>query len=448
MTTILILILAILFIIVVTIKFKIHPVFSLIIASIFTGVLLGFDAKSIIDTIASGFGKTLGSIGLIIAFGTVIGVFLEENGGTKKIATKILSSIKASRSPLAMNVIGFIISIPVFCDSGFIILSSLNKSLSKKTEIRLAVYAVALSTGLYAAHVFVPPTPGPLAAAALLDADIGLVLILGLAVAIPVSLVGYFWANFSGNRLKEKEVQAVHEEDLSAVSDEKVPVRNSQFLSLLLPLLLPIILIALKSIAEYPTYPFGKAAVYELLRFIGEPIIALLLGVILIFFSSFQVRLETKNNWVVKALKESGIIILVTGAGGAFGNMIRAAELQSLLQFEDVMLSGLLFAFLIAAALKTAQGSSTVAIITTAAIIAPLLSNFGLESELEKALSVLAIGAGALTVSHINDSYFWVVSQFSNLTVKTALKTHTIATLFQGVAGIIILLLLELLLSY
>ncbi len=442
MSTILILIIAIFFIVFVTIKFKIHPLFSLIIASLLTGILLGFDTKKIVNTITEGFGKTLSSIGLIIAFGTTIGVFLEENGGTKKIASKILTKVKASRSPLAMNSIGFIISIPVFCDSGFIILSSLNKSLSKKTGIKLAVFAVALSTGLYAAHVFVPPTPGPLAAAALLEADLGLVLLLGLAVAIPVSFAGYAWGTYAGTKINEALPNKVTSTETMVESNEPV-VQQSAFFFLLLPLLLPIVLIGLRSIAMYPSFPFGEGIIYKLLLFLGEPIMALLLGVVLIFLNSSKVSIDQKNEWILKALKASGSIILVTGAGGAFGNMIRAAQIESFLHFDQLAVSGLLIAFLIAAALKTAQGSSTVAIITTAALIAPLLATIGLETAFDKALAVLAVGAGALTVSHINDSYFWVVSQFSNLSVKQALKTHTLATLVQGITALILLLLIQ-----
>ncbi len=444
MTTVLTLIFAIFFIVFVTIRYKVHPLFSLVIASLLTGVLLGFDATQIFSTITEGFGKTLSSIGLIIAFGTTIGVFLEENGGTKKIASKILTKVKASHSPLAMNIIGFIISIPVFCDSGFIILSSLNKSLSKKTGIRLAVFAVALSTGLYAAHVFVPPTPGPLAAAALLDAELGLVLLTGLAVAIPVSLAGFAWGSFAGKRIIETVRDEEATDDFSELANDK-PVKTKNFIVLLLPLLIPIVLIGLKSVASYPSFPFGEGLVYKFIQFVGEPIMALLLGVVLIFFSSSKVELKQKNEWILKALRASGSIILVTGAGGAFGNMIRAAQIESLLAFDQLAVSGLLIAFLIAAALKTAQGSSTVAIITTAALIAPLMVSLGIETAFEKALAVLAVGAGALTVSHINDSYFWVVSQFSNLSVKQALKTHTIATFIQGITALIILLMIQLL---
>jgi GntP family gluconate:H+ symporter len=427
----------------VTIKYKVHPVFSLIIASIVVGFLFGFDTELIIKSITDGFGKTLSSIGLIIAFGTTIGIFLENNGGTQLIAERILSKVSSKRSPLAMNIIGFIISIPVFCDSGFVILSSLNKALTKKTGISLAVFAVALSTGLYAAHVFVPPTPGPLAAAAVIDADLGLVMLLGLAVAIPVSFTGYLWASYIGKNIIVEEKIEVKEINIQAPK-EKTEVNNSGFLVTILPLLLPIILIALKSIAEYPTSPFGNDLLFKSITFIGQPIIALLLGVFLVFISSAKAKIETKNKWVLKALKESGSIILVTGAGGAFGSVLRASDLARIVEPDSsFVISGLLIAFFLAALLKTAQGSSTVAIITTAAIISPLLVSFGLETELEKALAVLAVGAGAMTVSHINDSYFWVVSQFSHLSVKAALKSHTIATLFQGIVGIIILLLIH-----
>jgi len=253
METFSIIFVALVLLIFVTIKYKLHPVFSLIITSIVVGFLFGFDSKKIVTTIAEGFGKTLSSIGLIIAFGTTIGVFLEKNGGTKVIAQKMLKVVRSKQSPFAMNIIGFIISIPVFCDSGFVILSSLNKTLSKKTGIKLVVFAVALSTGLYAAHVFVPPTPGPLAAAAVIDADIGLVMLLGLGIAIPVALMGYFWGAFIGKKLPTNEVST--DDDLRVSNSEYDDKNHTPSLwATLLPLFIPIILIALKSIAEHPTW--------------------------------------------------------------------------------------------------------------------------------------------------------------------------------------------------
>lgn len=443
MSLLFILIVVLFLIIISTVKFKINPVFTLVLAAILAGFLLGFEPDKIIKLITEGFGKTLASIGLIIAFGTCIGVFLEKNGGTQRIAEKVLDKIGAKRAPLAMNIIGFIISIPVFCDSGFVILSSLNKALSKKTGFSILFFAVALSTGLYATHVFVPPTPGPLAAAALLGADIGLVMLLGLVTAVFVSLAGFFWARFIGKNSIQFDIESSKKPIDTALQKTTKP-KSKSFLFTLTPLLVPILLIALKSVANYPTFPFGKGFLLSFFSFVGHPIIALLIGVLLVFLASKSVSSKTKNNWVITALKDSGNIILVTGAGGAFGNILRASNISDLINpSQSMFFGGLLIAFILAALLKTAQGSSTVAIITSAAIMAPLLSGFGLAGPIDKALSVLAIGAGAMTVSHINDSYFWVVSQFSGLTVKQTLKGHTLATLVQGITGIIIVLLLH-----
>ncbi|MEZ4808815.1 MAG: GntP family permease [Allomuricauda sp.] len=427
----------ILFIIIATVTFKMHPIFSLTLAAVASGFLLGLSPKDIMVTIGEGFGKTLSGIGLVIAFGTVIGIYLEKTGGTQVLANSILKLIGLKRSPLAINLAGYVISIPVFCDSGFIILSSLNKAISQRTGIPVLVFAISLATGLYAAHVFVPPTPGPLAAAAILDADLGLVLLLGLAVSIPVALTGYFWARIIGKSLSEekKEVE-------QSIETDNTPSHITSFQAFL-PLLAPICLIALKSIANYPTHPFGEGIMFHFFDFLGEPIIALLIGVFFAFLLGRKTPAKEKEGWVAEAFKQAGSIVLITGAGGAFGAILRTMDIASIIDLESSSgTGGLLIAFVIAAVLKTAQGSSTVAIITTSAIIAPLLGTFGLLSIMDKALAVLAVGAGAMTVSHINDSYFWVVSQFSNINVKTALKGHTMATFFQGLMGLSIILLI------
>ncbi len=434
---ILVLALVVLFIIIATIKFKMHPVFSLTLAAIVSGFLLGLSPQNIVSAMTDGFGKTLSGIGLVIAFGTVIGIYLEKTGSTKVLANTILGFIGLKRSPLAVNLAGYLISIPVFCDSGFIILSSLNKAISKKTGIPVLVFAVALASGLYAAHVFVPPTPGPLAAAAILEADLGTVLVLGLLVSVPVSLAGYFWARFIGKRLK----QDVPESQQKDVTEEIQP--SIKPISAFLPLVVPIVLIALKSIVNYPTYPLGKGIPFFILDFLGSPIVALLIGVFFAFSLARKIPIQQKKSWVSEAFKQAGAIVLITGAGGAFGAILRTLDMAELFNLTQTSgIGGLLISFAIAAVLKTAQGSSTVAIITTSAIIAPLLDTFGLGAVTDKAFAVLAIGAGAMTISHVNDSYFWVVSQFSNMNVKTALKGHTLASLFQGITGLLVLLLL------
>ena len=426
----------VLFIIVATVKFKMHPIFSLTIAAVASGFLLGLAPQQIMTTMAEGFGNTLSGIGLVIAFGTVIGIYLEKTGSTQVLANSILKVIGLKRSPLAINLAGFVISIPVYCDSGYIILSSLNKAISKKTGIPALVFAIALATGLYSAHVFVPPTPGPLAAAAILEADLGMVLIFGLLVAIPVSISGYFWARFIGKSLQEDDSTKTMEQKEEVLATVK-PYQA------FLPLLVPIVLIAMKSIVDYPTHPLGEGWLFQMFNFLGSPVIALLIGVFFAFALGRKVPQEDKKGWVPEAFMQAGAIVLITGAGGAFGAILRTMDIASIINLDSSTgVGGLLIAFLIAAVLKTAQGSSTVAIITTSAIIAPLLETFGLISITDKALAVLAVGAGAMTVSHINDSYFWVVSQFSHMKVKTALKGHTLGTLVQGTIGLLVILFL------
>lgn len=423
-------------VIIATTKFKIQPFISLIVAAIVVGLLNGIDAATVLKTISEGFGKTLSSIGIIIALGTIIGAFLEKSGGTKVLASSMLKRMGEKRAPLTMNLTGLIVSIPVFCDSGFVILSSLNKALSKKTGIPLAVFAIALSTGLYVSHVFVPPTPGPLAAAAVLKADLGLVIIFGLLVAIPVALAGLLWAKYIGKSIKTNHIEEEKQEE----EVEKAPTTFMSFA----PILLPVLLIALRSVANYPTNPFGEGTIQTIIDFIGNPIVALMLGMFMASFLGGKNKKEEKLSWVSNALKEAGIIILITGAGGAFGNILRATNIGDFLGQElSGVQAGIILPFIIAAILKSAQGSSTVAIITTAAIIAPLMETLDINSEAAKALAVLSVGAGAMTVSHINDSYFWVVSQFSHLDMKSALKSHTVGTFIQGVTAIILIAILN-----
>ncbi|MFC2084248.1 GntP family permease [Bacteroidota bacterium] len=439
MTLLIYLIIIITLLVFVTARFKFHPFLSLLLAAIAMGFLAGLNSSTIITKITEGFGNTLKSIGIIIAFGTIIGAYLEKSGGAKAMAESILKLIGERKSALAMNITGFIVSIPVFCDSGFVILSTLNKALSKKTGIPLIILAVALGTGLYATHVFVPPTPGPLAAAATLNADIGLVLIMGLLVAIPSALTGLLWARYIGKKTPVAKIEFKQENE-----NINHPSAKMSFA----PIVVPILLIALKSIAEYPTFPFGEGFLKDLFSFAGNPVIALFVGVALAFFLKKDGDVKQHFTWVSEGLKNAGVIILITGAGGAFGNLLRATEIGDTIGsiFSEINI-GILLPFIIAALLKTAQGSSTVAIITTAAIIAPLLSSLGLDSETSRALAVLAIGAGAMTVSHINDSYFWVVTQFSDMNTQTGLKSHTVATLLQGLVGIVIIVIISQLVS-
>jgi GntP family gluconate:H+ symporter len=409
-----------------TIKFQLHPFLALLFGALFIGFVGGLTPANLMNSIADGFGATLRSIGIVIAAGAIIGEYLDKSGGAKVLANKILDSVGEKHAPLSIGLTGYIVSIPVFCDSGFIVLSALNKAIAKRANIPLAVLAVSLASGLYATHVFVPPTPGPLAAAATLGADIGLVLLLGLLVSIPVMLVAILWAS---KGCSQHVINFEFNEE--GISDQLSP----SFSLAILPILVPIVLIALRSIAQLPSTPLGESGFFV---FIGDPIIALLIGTVMSFFMIRQGK-KIQHLWLEEALKKAGLIILITGAGGAFGAVLRETNLS---EFANNLFGigalGMLIPFLIAAFLKTAQGSSTVAIITTSAIMVPLIGALGFDSSLGKALVVLAIGAGSITVSHVNDSYFWVVARFSNMDTATALKTHTVASMLMGFTGLIL----------
>ncbi|SHG10419.1 predicted D-glycerate permease [Fodinibius roseus] len=445
------LIAAILFIVVSTSRWKLHPFLALLLAAFGVGLFSGLPGSETVTAITDGFGGTLGSIGIVIAAGTIIGSLLEKSGSTKVIAELVIRGIGKARSALAMSLTGAIVSIPVFCDSGFVILSPLNRSLASETKQSLATFAVALSMGLYTTHVFIPPTPGPIAAAGTLEADIGSVILLGIAVTIPVIFVTYLFANYIGRQIyidpdepvtsDSRRGEGTTPEQPASRAHQPTPV------TALLPILVPMLLIALGSIAALPSAPLGEGWGSAVIHFLGDPNTALIIGVFLAFRTIHRERRGSRvyGEWVGEGLKSAGTIILITGAGGAFGSVLRATEIGGFLgQLLAEWNIGIFLPFLIAAALKTAQGSSTVAIITSASIMLPLLPEAGMAEGLGPVLVTLAIGAGAMTVSHANDSYFWVVSQFSGMNVSQAYRLQTIGSAVAGVTGIMMVFLLSL----
>ncbi len=447
---------SVVFVIVATARFRAHPFLVLLVAAYLVGLAAGLPGIAVVAAITEGFGGTIGYIGIVIASGTIIGALLEKTGGAALMARSVLHWIGKARSLLAMSITGLFVSIPVFCDSGFVVLAPLNRSLAKQSGTSLASFTVALSMGLYAGHVFIPPTPGPLAAAGELGADIGLVMLLGFAVSVPVIAATWFFAQVAGHRIViegEGDPEQTVEAPGSALpaDDTSGDIQLRSAWLAFLPILLPVLLIAAQSVASLPGRPFGEGALFALLRFIGNPNSALLLGVVAacaaVWRSGGRVRME----WISESLKTGGLIILITGAGGAFGKVLQATPigeyLGDLLGSIGLGAFSMLVPFLLAASLKTALGSSTVAIITSAAIVFPLLPALGLASSFGPVLTTLAIGAGSMTVSHANDSYFWVVSQFSGMTVSQAYKLHTIGSAVAGVTGIAVVLLLGFILS-
>ncbi len=437
MWLVVLLLLVIIFIIASTVRWKLHPFLALLFAAFGFGLLSGMPLSKIIDSIKAGFGGTTGAIGIVIVAGTIIGTFLEKSGGAYTMAESILKITGKKNVPLAMGIIGYIVSIPVFCDSGFVILSPLNKALSKRAGVSLAASAIALSLGLYATHTMVPPTPGPIAASGILGADLGLVILFGLIVSIPALLVGWLFATSAGNKIYIDPDPELTEEDIKNKLKD-APSAGKAFL----PIIIPIILIVLKSIADFPAHPFGTGAFKTFIDFIGHPITALMIGILIAFGLPKKLEkdmLSTKG-WVGEGLINAAIIILITAAGGAFGKVLQNSGIASVL--GDTLAKanlGIWLPFIIAAAIKTAQGSSTVAIITTASLLAPLMEPLGFISPSAKALAVVAIGAGSMVVSHANDSYFWVVTQFSKMNVSLGYRLQTLGTLIEGFASIIVI---------
>jgi len=434
MWLIVLLVLSVVFIIISTVTLKLHPFLALLIAAFGFGIFCGkMPLDMVVKSLNEGFGGTVGAIGIVILAGSVIGTFLEKSGGAFRLAEGTLRLVGQRNVPLAMGIIGYIVSIPVFCDSGFVILSPLSKALSWKARISLAGSAVALSLGLYATHTMVPPTPGPVAAAGILKADLGLVILWGMLVGAVALTTGWLFAvRFAAKTYIDPEPEL-----RQAAPDATVPDGPSAVKSLA-PILLPIVLIVGKSVGDLPSHPLGVGGAARLVGFLGQPVVALLLGVLLAFLLPQRLtrQMVSPSGWVGEAVVTAATIIIITGCGGAFGKVLQNSGIQDgVAHHLGGRGLGIWLPFIIAAALKTAQGSSTVAIITTASILSPMLPAIGCDSATGKALAVVAIGAGSMVVSHANDSYFWVVTQFSRMNVKEGYRLQTLGTLVQGVAA-------------
>ncbi|MGB3152882.1 MAG: gluconate:H+ symporter [Maribacter sp.] len=430
---ILYLLIAVLAIILMTTKLKIHAFLALFIISICYGIFAGMPYSEIILSINDGFGGTLGKIGLIIVLGVIIGAFLENTGGAFAIAEKVLKIIGRKRVPTAMGIIGYIVSIPVFADSGFMLLHPLNKSLSKKAKISIAGPAIALGLGLMASHTMVPPTPGPIAAAGILGADLGLVIAFGFPISIIALTIGILFATkYASRTFIEPDVEDVLE------TEKEIENRPSALKSSI-PILVPITLIVLKSVLN-PAKMGDTNAFVDFINFVGEPVISLLIGIFLCLLLPKKLNYDmlSSSGWVGKAIQNAASIILITGAGGIFGKILQNSGIAEILgQTLTDYNMGIFLPFVLAAALKTAQGSSTVALVTTASIIMPMMPSLGFDSEIQKALVVVVIGAGSAVVSHANDSFFWVVTQMSGMNVKTGYRLFSLGSGVLGITGAI-----------
>ena len=450
-------VIAIILMIVAISKFKIHPFISIMTISLLLGLVAGIPLVNqtaddgtvtlgLANVIGQGFSGTFTSIGIVIILGALIGTILEKTGAALKLADIVIHIVGKNHPELAMELMGWVVSIPVFCDSGFVILNPIRKALVNRTGASSVAMTIGLSSGLYIAHVFIPPTPGPIAAASTMGVGDNLLLVMGLGALCSILplIAGYFFAKYIG-----KKVQADDEANANDVKKtyEELVAEYGKLpgsFNAVAPILVPIILMALGSIASMAGLTGTANAI---LQFFGTPIIALAVGTI---FAIVQLsgagKMADFYDITNETLKTVGPILFVTAAGGVLGKVISSTDMINYITQNAALLEkiGIFFPFILAAILKTAQGSSTVAITTTAGIVAPILTVLGLGTPVRTALAVMAIGAGAMTVSHANDSYFWVVTNFGGMTPEKGYKTQTVATLILGISSMVEIFILSL----
>jgi gluconate:H+ symporter, GntP family len=423
------LIISILLIILLSSKYKFNTFYVLFIVAILVGLTAQFSGEEVVKNLKAGFGHTLEKIGLLIILGTTLGVILDKTNATISIANYILEKTGDKYAGIAITLIGFIIGLPIFCDSGFIVLSGLLYSLSKKVKDSQVFFTVCLAGSLYAVHCLVPPHPGITAAAGQMGVELGQTMILGTFLAIPATIIAYFWGKYAG-----KKYQYLYQETTNLQTD------NINLSSLILPnplhsflpIIIPIALISFKSLMLLNASIFPESLL-GLIKFIGEPITALFIGILLSLTLFKKIEKNHLNSLLESAIEKAGPILAIIAIGGAFGEIIKMLDLgkvfgETLTQYHV----GLLIPFLLTVIFKTAQGSSTVAIISSASIIFPLLPSLGLDSEWGRQITLMSMGAGSMMVSHANDAYFWVVSRFANLNTDLALKSYTIMTVLMG----------------
>jgi GntP family gluconate:H+ symporter len=420
-------------IILLTVKFRIHPFFALIIACFVTGLGVQLPFAEILTLIKNGFGDTMSKLAIIIVLGTTIGVLLEKNGSTQVMAASILKFVGQKNSSLALSFTGFIVGLPIFCDSGYIVLNGINKSLTKRTGIAAATMSISLASGLYAVHCLIPPHPGATAAAATLTVDFGKLILYGIVIAMPSMLIGHRWAVYAGRKSKTNAE--------GSDEDPKELVAGPKLVPAFLPVVVPILLMALRSLLVFEKDQPGFVA--DAINIIGDPSVALAIGVLLAILTGKNLKHALAFH-LSAAVEKAGGILVIIGAGGAFGAVLAATNIGGhFSETLDLKMMGIFFPFLLTSLIKTAQGSSTVAIITASSIVLPLLPTLGLGSENGKLLAVLAMGAGSMMISHSNDAYFWVISKFSDIDTRTMLRVHSVASILMGVMTMIIVYILS-----
>lgn len=433
---------AIILLLVMIMKFKVHAFVALIIVSLLTALATGISVDKILPTLLGGFGSTLASVALLVGLGAMIGRLLEITGGAKVLADTLINKFGEKRAPFALGVASLLFGFPIFFDAGLVVMLPIIFSVAKQFGGSVLRYALPSAGAFAVMHAFLPPHPGPVASGDLLGANMGLLVIVGLICAIPTWYIGtYLFSMFVSKRVHVDLPKAF----LNSLAVNDTAVQNPpSFKRVLIILLLPIFLILFDTGLNTLTVAKvvdGSDLWVQSLRLIGKTPIALLITLVVAILllkgnRSYEQIEKICNN----ALGPICSIILVTGAGGMFGGVLRASgigdELSALM--SDTGMPIIVAAFIIATTFRVAQGSATVALTTTAALIAPMVAADTSLSQFDLCFIVISIASGATVLSHVNDSGFWLVSRFLEMDEKTTLKTWTALETSIGVVGFII----------
>ena len=421
---------------------KLEAFVSLILTSMVVALLAGIPITEIISAIEEGMGSTLGAIAIIIGFGAMFGEMLRVSGGTKQLATTLVDRFGEQWAPWAMGLTGFLVSISVFFDVGLIVLLPLAYSLTQRSGRSLLYYALPLGAGLAATHGYIPPTPGPTAIAAELNVDLGWVILFGLIAGIPALWVGgIVFSRFIAERIHIPVPENVREEE-----EESQETPDPPSFGLVISLILfPLVLILIGTLTGV-ALPEGSPT-RSFFAFAGHPFTALLLASLLIFYVLGVRRgrsMEEVQKIATKALEPVALVLLVTGAGGVFGNVLQQSGVGEAIAnlMSTSGLPPILLAFLIATMVRVAQGSATVSMVTAAGLVAPAIQQQGLSAP-AVGLIAIAIASGATVLSHVNDSGFWLVNRFLDMSVADTLKSWTVSVTLVGVTGFLVVFVLS-----
>ncbi|WP_165998449.1 gluconate:H+ symporter [Bacillus sp. Cs-700] len=416
-------------------KSKLQAFVALLISSLFIGVASGLELDEVITSIEEGMGGTLGFIAIVVGLGAMFGEMLRVSGGAERLAITLVNKFGEGRVQWALGLTGFIVAIPVFLDVALVILIPIVYSLAQKTKKSTLYFGIPLLAGLAVTHSFVPPTPGPISVASILGADLGWVILFGALAGLPAMVIaGPIFGKYIGNKIHVKVPDFVTQNEMEQHKNEK---ELPSFLSIVVLILIPLVLILVNTVSGQilPEDSFMRS----LLTFIGHPFIALTLSTLLTFYFLGTKRGYTKTeiqNIATKSLEPAGIIILVTGAGGVFKQTLINSGVGDILgeMMATSSLPIVLLAFLISTFVRVAQGSATVAMITAAGLMSPIISMMDV-SEPMLGLLVISIASGATVFSHVNDSGFWLVNRFFGLTEKQTLQSWTVMETLIGFIG-------------